>query len=63
MNKCSKCGHDCTLGVDAVETPDGVQCDNCTGIERAHNGMIIPQICKCYTHIGDNINCPVHGRV
>ena len=56
---CQHCQEEFTLGVNC--TKDG--CDECTGTERAVNGFAIdPEQCRCFEKMGDNPNCPRHGK-
>lgn len=68
--KCSKCGCDCTLGINAVVTLEGNQCDNCAGIVRGLGGyafegdaLSLGDHCTCYEIVGDNNRCPLHGAM
>lgn len=56
--KCPHCGEEFTLGVNG--TKDG--CDDCTGTERAVNGYALQTECWCFEIIGDNDDCPKHGK-
>jgi len=62
---CSKCGRPFVMGKNGIETPSGDQCDSCAGVARAIDGTVIEttvEHCCCFEIMGDNPECPIHGK-
>lgn len=50
IQKCSKCGEECVLGINATMQKGEVVCDDCSQVRRGFAGLLLPEERKALKH-------------